>query len=97
MGNNKGRQRKLLKILFGINNKKKNAKELQRLKDEELSKFESLFLTATRWHKSQYIRNYIQEFEAFIIKSNNLNTKEKEWIDWAKEKADWYDPFIEKK
>lgn len=74
----------------------KKAEELQRLKDEELSKFESLFLTATRWHKSQYIRNYIQEFENFTIKSNNLNTKEKEWIDWAKEKADWYDPFIEK-
>lgn len=69
---------------------------LQRLKDNELTNFESLFQTATRWHKSQYIRNYIKEFEEFAIKSNSLDSEKQEWIRWAKEKADWYDPFIEK-
>ncbi|MGS2739982.1 hypothetical protein [Sinomicrobium sp. M5D2P17] len=70
--------------------------ELQRQKDEELSNFERLFHTATRWHKSQYIRSYIKEFEDYALRSNTLDTEKKEWIKWAKEKADWYDPFIEK-
>ncbi|RXP54542.1 hypothetical protein EC396_09170 [Lutibacter sp. HS1-25] len=69
---------------------------LQKKKDEEFSKFESLFQTATRWHKSQYIRNYIKEFKEYTIKTNTLDKVKKEWIDWAIEKADWYDPFIEK-
>ena len=25
-----------------------------------------------------------------------LHSEKKEWINWAKEKADWYDPFVEK-
>jgi hypothetical protein len=71
-------------------------KALQEKKDKELEGFESLFHTATRWHKSQYIRNYIEEFKDYAIKSNSLDEEKKEWIEWAKEKADWYDPFIEK-
>jgi hypothetical protein len=70
--------------------------ELQKKKVEELSKFESLFHTATRWHKSQYIRSFIKEFQDFARKNNTLNEENKQWIEWAKEKADWYDPFIEK-
>lgn len=70
--------------------------ELQKLKDDELTNFEGLFHTASRWHKSQYLRNYIKEFEEYAIKSNTLDSEKKEWLKWAKEKADWYDPFIEK-
>ncbi|MCX7547780.1 hypothetical protein OS188_07435 [Xanthomarina sp. F1114] len=70
--------------------------EVQKLKDNEIANFEALFQSATRWHKSQYIRNYIKEFEDYAIKSNSLNEEKQQWIEWAKEKADWYDPFIEK-
>lgn len=75
---------------------KQREKELQILKDEELAKFEELFQAATRFHKAQYLRNFIKEFEDYAIKSNTLNPEKQEWINWAKEKADWYDPFIEK-
>lgn len=75
---------------------KQREKELQLLKDEELAKFEGLFQAATRFQKAQYLRNFIQEFEDYAIKSNTLNPEKQEWINWAKEKADWYDPFIEK-
>lgn len=75
---------------------KQREKELQILKDEELAKFEGLFQAATRFQKAQYLRNFIQEFEDYAIKSNSLNPEKQEWINWAKEKADWYDPFIEK-
>jgi len=75
---------------------KQREKELQILKDEELAKFDGLFQAATRFQKAQHLRNFIQEFEDYAIKSNTLNPEKQEWINWAKEKADWYDPFIEK-
>ena len=70
--------------------------ELQNLRDNELKGFGSLLDSASRWHKAQNIRNYIKEFEDYLVKSNNMNDKKNEWVKWAKEKADWYDPFIEK-
>lgn len=70
--------------------------ELQKQKDKEIAMFENLFHTATRWHKSQYIRNYIKEFEEYTTKNNTLSEEQTKWIEWAQEKADWYDPFIEK-
>lgn len=62
----------------------------------ELNNFKQLFETAGRWHRSQYLRNYINEFERHNAKSNSLDSYKRDWIAWAKEKADWYDPFIEK-
>lgn len=76
--------------------KRQKEKDLQILKDKELSQFEKLFNTATRWHKSQYIRDYVNEFEKHATSANTLDSEKKEWINWAKEKADWYDPFVEK-
>ena len=38
------------------------------------------------------IRNYIAIVEA----SNSLSPETKEWIEWAKAKADWYDPTVAK-
>jgi len=52
--------------------------------------------TSTRLHKAQYIRSYIEQFEQHAYKTNTLNDEKKEWLEWAREKADWYDPFIEK-
>jgi hypothetical protein len=46
-----------------------------------------------RWKKAQAIRAYIrhiQEFPAQYTGSENLN----EWISWAIEKAEWYDPVF---
>ncbi len=76
--------------------RRKEAKELQRLKDEELLMFSNLMNSATRWHKSQYLKNYIKEFEEYTTQSNSFNAEKEKWIEWAKEKIDWYDPFIEK-
>jgi len=71
-------------------------KERQEKITAELNGFKNLFDTASRWHKSQYLRNYIVEFEKSAIKSNTLDGQKQSWISWAIEKADWYDPFIEK-
>lgn len=75
---------------------RKKEEALQQLKDAELEKFKMVLDTATRWHKSQYLRNYIKEYEAYVIKTQTLDADKKKWIQWAEEKADWYDPFVEK-
>ena len=71
-------------------------KERQERITAELNGFKDLFDTASRWHKSRYLRNYIKEFENYAIKYNTLDDQKQSWISWAIEKADWYDPFIEK-
>lgn len=71
-------------------------KEREEMIATEISNFKKLFETASRWHKSQYLRNYIKEFEKHAINTNSLNEYKQNWIEWAMEKADWYDPFIEK-
>lgn len=76
--------------------KLKKEKYIKDLEEKELSKFSDLFHTATRWHKTQYLRNYINEFEKHFSEIKQLSTEKKDWIKWAREKADWYDPFIEK-
>jgi type IV secretory pathway VirB9-like protein len=46
-----------------------------------------------RWKKAQAIRAYIrhiQEFPVQYAESENLN----EWMSWAIEKAEWYDPVF---
>ena len=74
----------------------KKRKALQKQKDEELKGLKTLLNASTRLHKAQYIRSYIEQFEEQANRTNTLSDEKKEWLEWAKEKADWYDPFIEK-
>ena len=76
--------------------KRKREQELRELREAELKEFKSLFSQADRWHRTQYIRSYIEEFEKNALHTNSLDESKKQWISWAKERADWYDPFINK-
>ena len=51
---------------------------------------------ATRWHKAEYLRNFIKELESNDLKLQFQNEVIEDTIQWAKEKTDWYDPLIEK-
>ena len=71
--------------------KKKLKRALEERQDQELNEFKLLLSKVERWKKMKFIRGYIDELEA---KSKEIDLHEdiKEWIDWAKKKADWYDP-----
>jgi hypothetical protein len=60
-------------------------------RDKELSDFKTLLVNAERWHKAENLRHYIAAFKQKAPNNRALT----EWIEWAKQKADWYDPFIE--
>lgn len=57
----------------------------QKLKDEELTKFISFYNDAHRWKKFMILKEYFE-----YMKSNSAT--DKEWIDWAEKKLDWYNP-----
>jgi hypothetical protein len=57
----------------------------QKCKDEELSRFISFYNDAHRWKKFLILSEYLD-----YVKSSD--TKNKEWIEWAEKKLDWYNP-----
>ena len=69
------------------------ARELKERKDNEASRFEELVKEANRWHQSKIISEYL-----FHKKSihGSLTDEQNEWIIWAKNKIEWYDPSINK-
>jgi hypothetical protein len=71
------------------------ADEIKARKEKELEDFKLLFKKAERHDKAQIIRNYINEYEKLVIARNRLTNEIKEHFEWARKKADWYDPYIE--
>lgn len=70
-------------------------KDLQALKEKELSKFKHTFKLSKRYQEAIELRNYINTFEKNALENNSLTDEKQNWIQWARKKADWYDPFID--
>lgn len=66
-------------------------------KKAEQQEFKSLFSMAERLHKTNILRHYINTYEEFVTENGSMNEEISEKVKWAKEKADWLDPFIAKK
>lgn len=75
---------------------KKLREETKAKKQKELADFNELISNSNRYHKVENIRNYINVIEKNAITTNSLNKELKKWINWARDKADWYDPLINK-
>lgn len=71
------------------------AKELQERKDKELHDFKELLQKARRHDKAKMIRAYVDELERSAKARNTFTEEVRNMIEWSKQKADWYDPFIE--
>lgn len=75
---------------------KRNIEQAAKMKREkEISDFKSLVNSSGRWHKSQNLRNFLDAFETKAKENRTLDKEKVEWIEWARKKADWYDPFVE--
>lgn len=62
----------------------------------EIENFKKLLEESERCKKALDIRNYIKQVENNAIKDNNLSEELTNWINWANNKADWYDPITRK-
>ena len=72
-----------------LKEEKDRLQAIQERKDLELEKVKQLISDSILWEKAAIVRKYI----------NHLSPTEhatKEWISWAKEKADWMDPSVQK-
>jgi hypothetical protein len=73
-------------------------KEFRQKQEKELENFKHLIEDSERWHKATNLRNYIDEVEKrkeLRTQYNSENMDFNNWINWARKKADWYDPFVE--
>lgn len=76
--------------------KKRIIQEETKIKEKEREDFKALLKQAKMWHKANILREYIEIFEENCLKNNTLSEETKEWLYWAKAKAEWYDPLVEK-
>lgn len=70
-------------------------REVNTRKEAEFKKFQDLLTNSLRWEKAQSIRaylNHIHTNQPEGTESENRN----EWVAWANDKADWFDPFVSK-
>ena len=75
--------------------KERIEKEFHLEKEKDLTAFKDTLQKASRWHKVVNLRNYIDSVEQKAIEKNNFSEELKSWVEWARKKAEWYDPFIE--
>lgn len=64
-------------------------------KEKELDEFKALLRKSKRHDRAVMIRSYIAEFERWATEAGQLTEDNRNYMDWARKKADWYDPFIE--
>lgn len=72
---------------------KKIEQDKQQIKIDELNKFIEFYKNAHRWKK--YI--ILQEYFDFINNQSDKSIQTDVWLEWAKQKLDWYNPMFEVK
>ena len=76
--------------------KERNRREFEAKCSAELKQFQSLFSMAERLHKANILREYIHTYEAYLAEKGIADEEVLKKLEWAKDKADWIDPFISK-
>lgn len=71
-------------------------KELERKQQIEIeaNNFKNLFLDANRLHHANIMMNYINKVELNANNNKQMSNELKEWIVWAKNKVEWFNPLI---
>lgn len=64
------------------------------LRKQELQQIEKLKANAAQWREAEQLRTYIEAVEMSAIKNGELSEELKDWISWARIKADCIDPLI---
>lgn len=77
--------------------KKRAQEELRQRRDMEAKKMKELMDQAERYTKAEQLRSYIAAAIKKAHLENRLNNVVLEWQTWAKAKADWMDPLVNRK
>ncbi len=92
---------KLLRIQCEINRIERERirqieEEQKARKEKEVKKFRELLTESNSWHQSVILNQYIEEVERRALIEESITEEKKEWLAWAKEKSEWFNPFIKK-
>lgn len=69
-------------------------REYEARQEKELTRFKILLQEAKRWKEVKVLREYIADMkEQATIKTTNPEAHDA-WLQWAEQKADWYDPQV---
>jgi hypothetical protein len=73
-------------------------RRLEQMRKGELEEIKQLSQAAADWDKARKIREFLDDMELKIQEISDTSKKEKllNWIKWARDKADWIDPLVEK-
>ena len=71
-------------------------KEFQKKREFELQRTKELFNNAIYHNKAKIVREYLNELETKASLNNQLTIELQDWLKWAKDKTDWFDPMIKK-
>lgn len=75
--------------------REKAEKERDERRRTELAGFKKLLQAASRWQQAQWIRGFLSALENNEAADGGGSTDRTGWFEWARAKADWYDPLIE--
>jgi hypothetical protein len=73
-------------------------RRLELMRKGELSEVKLLEQAVSEWDKAEKIRRFTDQMELQLAEVNDDEKKDKilRWLKWARDKADWLDPLIEK-
>lgn len=74
--------------------KKQILERRQKVKETELEKFKSLILAARKCKEVLILREYIAAVKEKAKVEGEIDDELKNWLEWAQNKIDWYDPLI---
>lgn len=60
-----------------------------------MQRTKELFNNAIYYNKAKIVREYLNELETKAL-NNQLTIEVQDWLKWAKDKTDWFDPMIKK-
>ncbi|WP_324756395.1 hypothetical protein [Sphingobacterium thalpophilum] len=75
--------------------KRQQQEDLEKRQAIELKKFVTLKTNAELWEKAVLMRNYLIELEHIAKNQGRFDSSMQEYLVWAKQKIDWYDPLLE--
>jgi len=78
-----------------IQRKEQLAADLAAKKRNEFEKFKNLLQKSVRWKQVIILRDFINDAESRAVIAGANSEEFNEWVKWASQKADWYDPYLE--
>lgn len=76
--------------------KERIKKEHKERIEREAAKLQKLYKKAERWQRARFMRDYIKAVKENAVERNELSEDLQNWINWANDKVDWYDPLVKK-